>query len=257
MNSLLSFERFKIRVSGLSKSFSDPVKPKQRKLIFEDVDMEIGVGFFSALMGPSGCGKSTLLKIIAGLETADTGSVDYYLAGKWIPIIKNGQFVQSDSTASQLRCKHIGFVFQSHQLIHEFNVLENVALPLQLQEISGKEARERAAAMLDRVGLGKELAKFPETLSVGMQQRVGIARAMVHEPTLIFADEPTASLDPGMAEEVIEMMLLLQEFMETTILMITHSPQMAKPLDEIWQFVRSQGNVDEISYSLERKSSSV
>jgi len=111
--------------------------------------------------------------------------------------------------------------------------------------------------MLDRVGLGKELAKFPETLSVGMQQRVGIARAMVHEPTLIFADEPTASLDPGMAEEVIEMMLLLQEFMETTILMITHSPQMAKPLDEIWQFVRSQGNVDEISYSLERKSSSV
>jgi putative ABC transport system ATP-binding protein len=148
----------------------------------------------------------------------------------------------NDSQFSRFRREKIGFIFQSHQLIHELDVLENVMLPLQLQGWSKTQARNRAAEMLDRVNLLSEYLHYlPSQLSVGQQQRVGIARALIHRPEIIFADEPTASLDDENSEQVIQMILSLQEEYDTTVLMITHDPRDTKNLDRVIRFVESSG----------------
>ena len=145
-------------------------------------------------------------------------------------------------TRKRFRREKIGFIFQSHQLIHELDVLENVMLPLQLQGWSKTQARNRAAEMLDRVNLLSEYLHYlPNQLSVGQQQRVGIARALIHRPEIIFADEPTASLDDENSEQVMQMILGLQEEYDTTVLMITHDPRDTKNLDRVIRFVESSG----------------
>ena len=196
-------------------------------------------GAFFSLMGPSGCGKSTLLKILAGLEKPDRGKGNVKLNGQ--NIFQDGLESQNDSESAEFRRNNIGFIFQSHQLLPELNVLENVILPLQLKGKSKKSAKKRGEDMLNRVNLFKEnmdYNSFPEELSVGQQQRVGIARALIHKPSIIFADEPTASLDEKNAKEVIEMLQGLQEEYDSTILMITHSPSLVDNLDGRIEFVK-------------------
>ncbi len=223
----------KLKGENLSKSFRKK-NAEQSSLIFDGMDLSIKTGSFMGLMGPSGCGKSTLLKIMAGLETPDSGSV--FVDEK--VIFKDGKLRMSDVEFAAFRRKHFGFIFQSHQLIPELTVLENILLPLQLKGWSRKIAKIRAEEMLSYVSLLDELQdSFPQEISVGQQQRVGIARALIHQPSMIFADEPTASLDPENSEGVVELLLGLQEEYDSTILMVTHTPELVDGLDGVLKFV--------------------
>ena len=224
-----------IKLSGknLSKSFRKKNAEKS-SIIFSDIDLSIKSGTFMALMGPSGCGKSTLLKILAGLENPDSGlvKVDEKV------IFEEGKMQLSEGEFAEFRRENFGFIFQSHQLIPELTVMENVILPLQLKGMKKNKAKNRAREMLSHVNLLDKLQdSFPQEISVGQQQRVGIARALIHQPSLIFADEPTASLDPKNSEEVIEMLLGLQEEYDSTIIMVTHSPELVSGLDGIIKFI--------------------
>ena len=223
----------KLKGENLSKSFRKK-NAEQSSLIFDGMDLSIKTGSFMGLMGPSGCGKSTLLKIMAGLETPDSGSV--FVDEK--VIFKDGKLRMSDVEFAAFRRKHFGFIFQSHQLIPELTVLENIILPLQLNGESRKTAKKRAEEMLSNVNLLVKLQdSFPQEISVGQQQRVGIARALIHRPSLIFADEPTASLDPTNSVEVVNLLLGLQEEYDSTILMVTHTPELVDGLDGVLKFV--------------------
>ena len=228
----------KIKLSGknLSKSFRKK-NAKQSSLIFADVELSIKTGSFMGLMGESGCGKSTLLKIMAGLETPDSGSVKVDEE----EIFKDGKMQLNEAEFAEFRRKHFGFIFQSHQLIPELTVLENTFLPLQLNGLSRKKAKKRAEEMLSNVSLLDELQdSFPQEISVGQQQRVGIARALIHQPSLIFADEPTASLDPENSEGVVDLLLGLQEEYDSTILMVTHTPELVNGLDGVLKFEKAE-----------------
>ena len=227
-----------IKLSGknLSKSFQKK-NAKQSSIIFSGVDLSIKTGSFMGLMGESGCGKSTLLKIMAGLEKPDSGSV--FVDDQ--VIFKDGEMQFNDGEFASFRRENFGFIFQSHQLIPELTVLENVILPLQLKGFRRKKAIKRAADMLSNVSLSKELQdSYPQEISVGQQQRVGIARALIHQPSLIFADEPTASLDPKNSIEVVDLLLGLQEEYDSTILMVTHTPELVNGLDGVLKFEKTK-----------------
>jgi ABC-type lipoprotein export system ATPase subunit len=227
-----------IKLSGknLSKSFRKK-NAKQSSLIFADVDLSIKTGSFMGLMGESGCGKSTLLKIMAGLETPDSGSV---FVDEQV-IFKDGKMRLNEAKFAAFRRENFGFIFQSHQLIPELTLLENIILPLQLKGWSRKKAKKRAEEMLSHVSLLNELQdSFPQEISVGQQQRVGIARALIHKPSLIFADEPTASLDPENSEGVVDLLLGLQEEYDSTILMVTHTPELVSGLDGVLKFEKAE-----------------
>ena len=227
-----------IKLSGknLSKSFRKK-NAEQSSLIFTDVDLSIKTGSFMVLMGESGCGKSTLLKIMAGLETPDSGSVKVDEQ----EIFKDGKMRMNEAKFARFRREHFGFIFQSHQLIPELTVLENTFLPLQLNGLSRKKAKKRAEEMLSNVSLLDDLQdSFPQEISVGQQQRVGIARALIHQPSMIFADEPTASLDPENSEGVVELLLGLQEEYDSTILMVTHTPELVNGLDGVLKFEKAE-----------------
>ena len=223
----------KLKGENLRKSFRKKNAEKPI-IVFTELNVTIKTGSFMGLMGPSGCGKSTLLKIMAGLETPDSGSV--FVDEK--VIFKDGKLRMSDVEFAAFRRKHFGFIFQSHQLIPELTVLENIILPLQLNGESRKTAKKRAEEMLSNVNLLDKLQdSFPQEISVGQQQRVGIARALIHKPSLIFADEPTASLDPTNSVEVVNLLLRLQEEYDSTILMVTHTPELVDGLDGVLKFV--------------------
>ncbi len=226
-----------IKLSGknLSKSFQKK-NAKQSSIIFSGVDLSIKTGSFMGLMGESGCGKSTLLKIMAGLEKPDNGSV--FVDDQ--VIFEDGEMQLNDGEFAEFRRENFGFIFQSHQLIPELTVLENVILPLQLKGLRRKNAIKRAEDMLSHVSLSKELQdSYPQEISVGQQQRVGIARALIHKPSLIFADEPTASLDPENSIEVVDLLLGLQEEYDSTILMVTHTPKLVDGLDGVLKFEKT------------------
>ena len=226
-----------IKLSGknLSKSFRKK-NAKQSSLIFADVELSIKTGSFMGLMGESGCGKSTLLKIMAGLETPDSGLVKVDEE----KIFKDGKMQLTEAEFAEFRRENFGFIFQSHQLIPELTVLENVMLPLQLNRKSRKIAKKRAEELLSHVSLSKELQdSYPQEISVGQQQRVGIARALIHKPSLIFADEPTASLDPNNSIEIVDLLLGLQEEYDSTILMVTHTPKLVDGLDGVLKFEKT------------------
>ena len=221
---------------NLSKSFQKK-NAKQSSIIFSGVDLSIKTGSFMGLMGESGCGKSTLLKIMAGLEKPDSGSV--FVDDQ--VIFKDGEMQFNDGEFASFRRENFGFIFQSHQLIPELTVLENVILPLQLKGWMRKKAKIRAEDMLSHVSLSKELQdSYPQEISVGQQQRVGIARALIHKPSLIFADEPTASLDPNNSIEVVDLLLGLQEEYDSTILMVTHTPELVDGLDGVLKFEKAE-----------------
>ncbi|MFC2138290.1 ABC transporter ATP-binding protein [Bacteroidota bacterium] len=189
------------------------------------VNMTIEEGEFVAVMGPSGCGKSTLLNILGLLDNPSDGEL--YFMNKEVSKFKERQ-------RTGLRKSNIGFVFQSFNLIDELNVYENVELPLLYLNMSARERKEKVNAVLDRMKILHRKKHFPQQLSGGQQQRVAISRAVVANPKLILADEPTGNLDSANGEEVMNLLSQLNEE-GTTIVMVTHSPSHAEKAHRIIQ----------------------
>ena len=179
--------------------------------ILDQVGLSVMAGETVAIVGASGSGKSTLLGILAGLDTPSSGTV---------ALNQVDLFALDEDGRAQFRQQHVGFVFQSFQLLAHLTALENVMLPLELR--GEKRARERAAAMLERVGLSSRLGHYPKFLSGGEQQRVALARAFVCEPPLLLADEPTGSLDSATGEAVMELMFTLNRERGSTLVLVTH-----------------------------------
>ena len=202
-----------IEVIDLSKRVADA---SGELTILHSVDFTVQPAETLAIVGASGSGKSTLLGLLAGLDTPSSGKV--LLGGQDI-------FALDEDGRASLRKARLGFVFQSFQLLSHLNALENVMLPLELRGDDG--VKDKAAAMLDRVGLSSRLKHYPKYLSGGEQQRVALARAFVTEPPLLFADEPTGSLDAATGEAVIQLMFELNRERGSTLVLVTHDPSIA------------------------------
>lgn len=187
-------------------------------LAVNHVDLTVNKGDFISIVGPSGSGKSTLMNIIGLLDKADGG--EYLFDGTDVTDI-------SDDMQAEIRNQKIGFVFQSFFLLSKMNAVENVMVPLLYRGVSEKEARERAKAMLEKMGLKDRMNHLPSELSGGQQQRVAIARALVGEPELILADEPTGALDSKSGKDIVELLKELNDGGQTIIL-ITHDEKIAK-----------------------------
>ena len=187
--------------------------------ILQDIHFVIQAGESVAIVGASGSGKSTLLGLMAGLDQATSGSIDL-MAQDLGRLDEDGR--------AKLRGQFVGFVFQSFQLVPHLNALENVMLPLEIRGTPLTEARELAADCLARVGLSQRLMHYPKTLSGGEQQRVALARAFVSKPAILFADEPTGSLDEASGSKVIELLFELNRENGSTLILVTHDPQLAQ-----------------------------
>lgn len=199
-----------------------------------DINLTVEQGEFVAIMGPSGCGKSTLLSILGMLDSPSSGSFDFDgtdIAG------------YSEKQLSQLRKASIGFVFQSFNLIDELTVFENVELPLQYQNISKSERKQRVEAILKRVAIDHRADHLPQQLSGGQQQRVAVARALVINPKLVLADEPTGNLDSKNGEEVMAMLRELNRE-GTTVIMVTHSEKEGAYADRLVRLLDGQIMLD-------------
>ena len=210
-----------VKVDGLTKCFT---RGSEKIEVLDNLSLNVGVGEFLALMGPSGSGKTTLLNIIAGLDTPSSG------------LVKVGENIISSMSESQLaawRTRHVGFVFQFYHLLPVLTAYENVELPLLLLPISAAERKKQVMTALDLVGLTSRNSHRPGQLSGGQQQRVGIARAIVTDPDLIVADEPTGDLDSKSAEEILDLMTLLKNSLRKTIIMVTHDPKAASRAERI------------------------
>lgn len=184
--------------------------------ILDDLSLQLGRGDSLAIVGRSGSGKSTLLGLLAGLDRPSSG--DVLLAGHVLSHLDEDQ-------RARVRAEHVGFVFQSFQLLDSLTALENVMLPLELAGCG--EARGRARNLLERVGLGQRLGHYPRQLSGGEQQRVAIARAFVGEPDILFADEPTGNLDSLTGERITELLFELNRERGTTLVLVTHDARLA------------------------------
>jgi putative ABC transport system ATP-binding protein len=203
-----------LAVCGLYKEVQDA---SGKLAILRDISFELGAGQTAAIVGASGSGKSTLLGILAGLDTPTAGSV--HLAGQDL-------FALDEDQRAAVRARHVGFVFQSFQLMPNLSALENVMLPLELAGVP--DARAQAKAMLQRVGLGERLQHRPKVLSGGEQQRVALARAFVVKPDLLLADEPTGSLDHATGAAIMDLMFALNREQGTTLVLVTHDRQLAE-----------------------------
>ncbi|AQZ95412.1 ABC transporter ATP-binding protein [Halopseudomonas phragmitis] len=202
----------------VASHLSKVVRTSEAELtILDDVSLHIARGASVAIVGASGSGKSTLLSLLAGLDLPSNGEVE--LAGKPLSQLDEDQ-------RAALRAEHVGFVFQSFQLLASLTALENVMLPLELHGRS--DARERAAQLLERVGLGQRLSHYPRQLSGGEQQRVAIARAFASEPDILFADEPTGNLDAKTGQRITDLLFELNREQGTTLIMVTHDARLAE-----------------------------
>jgi len=200
--------------------------PDGQLTILHEVTLNVAHGEILGIIGPSGAGKSTLLALLAGLDKPSSGQIR--LLGERIDHL-------DEDARAKLRAGKVGFVFQSFQLIEGLNALENVALPLELT--GRRDARDLARAALEEVGLAERIRHYPRQLSGGEQQRVALARAFAFKPTILFADEPTGSLDTRTGEKIIELMFRLREVHETTLVLVTHDPALAKRCDRRVQII--------------------
>jgi putative ABC transport system ATP-binding protein len=194
-------------------------KGETEVLALDGLNLEVTAGEFLAVMGPSGSGKSTLLNLLAGLDSPTEGSV---------VIAETEVSTLSQAERTRWRAKTIGFVFQTFNLIPVLTAAENVDLPLALKRLGRGERRERVATALELVGLADRADHYPHQLSQGQEQRVGIARAIVTDPPIILADEPTGNLDAAAAAEVVELFKVLAERFGKTVIMVTHDSRMAR-----------------------------
>ena len=204
-----------IEASNIHKSFGTLE-------VLKGVDFSVDKGEVVAVVGASGAGKSTLLQILGTLSTPDSGS-----------LLVDGTDVLrlSGKALSAFRNRRIGFVFQAHHLLPEFNALENVMIPALIGGVSSKEARSKALPLLDAVGLSGRLEHKPSELSGGEQQRVAIARALVNSPAILFADEPTGNLDSRTKEDIHRLLFSLRESLGQTFVIVTHDPALASLCD--------------------------
>jgi putative ABC transport system ATP-binding protein len=186
--------------------------------VLQGVNLDIEQGDFLALMGPSGSGKTTLLNLLGGLDTPSQGSID--VAGDRIDHMSGGRL-------SAWRARHVGFVFQLYNLLPVLTAARNVELPLLLTKLSKAERRKRVEVALTVVGLRERMNHYPRQLSGGQEQRVGIARAIVTDPTLLLCDEPTGDLDRKSGDEVLDLLQALNQQHGKTIVMVTHDPHAA------------------------------
>ncbi len=186
--------------------------------VLQGVTLDIPSGDFLALMGPSGSGKTTLLNLIGGLDTPTKGSIE--VAGDRIDTLSGG-------TLSSWRARHIGFVFQMYNLLPVLTAARNVELPLLLTKLSAADRKKRVQTALSVVGLGDRANHYPRQLSGGQEQRVGIARAIVTDPTLLLCDEPTGDLDRKSGDEILNLLQTLNRDHNKTIVMVTHDPHAA------------------------------
>ena len=193
--------------------------------VLEDVNFAIGERSRIAIMGASGSGKSTLLHLLGGLDSPTSGSVE--LAGQRLSEL-------SESALSSLRNRVLGFIYQFHHLLGEFTLLENVAMPLLIGNVSSGEAEQRSLEILKQVGLANRVRHKPGELSGGERQRAAIARALVTHPRCVLADEPTGNLDRKTAEAVYELMLDLNQSLGVSFLIVTHDPALAGRLDHCY-----------------------
>ena len=205
-----------IQTRDLTKEF---IRDEFHVVALKDANIEINKGDFVALMGPSGSGKSTLLHLIAAMDRPTDGE---------ILVLGENLRALSDREIAHWRNVHIGFVFQSFNLIPVLTAIENVELPLKLTSLKKKERMEHAATALKLVGLGDRMTHLPRQLSGGQEQRVAIARAIVTDPDLILADEPTGNLDATSASEVLTLLSRLNKEFGKTIVMVTHDPHAAR-----------------------------
>lgn len=205
-------EGYSIKVENITQRVRDSAG---ELTILNDISLKVKPGEKLAITGSSGSGKSTLLGLMAGLDVPTSGRIS---------LLGHDLFKLDEEQRAALRAAHVGFVFQSFQLLPNLTALENVMLPLELAHLP---AREPALAMLERVGLSERLNHYPRTLSGGEQQRVSLARAFVVEPDILFADEPTGSLDSVNGEKIIELMFQLHREHQTTLVLVTHDTQLA------------------------------
>jgi putative ABC transport system ATP-binding protein len=205
-----------VETNQLSKEY---VRDEFRVMALDSANIEINEGDFVALMGPSGSGKSTLLHLIAAMDKPTDGQIQ---------VLGANLRSMNDKEIAHWRNEHIGFIFQSFNLIPVLTALENVELPLKLTKLTKRERFEHAETALKLVGLGDRMGHMPKQLSGGQEQRVAIARAIVTDPNLILADEPTGNLDAAAAEDVLTMLTRLNREYGKTIVMVTHDPHAAR-----------------------------
>ena len=217
-------DKYIIQIKNLTKIFGDGVEIKA----LDGVDLDIERGEFLAIIGPSGSGKSTLLNQIGILDTPTSGT-----------ILLNGVDVteMSDKQRSRTRNKELGFIFQYHHLLPDFNALENVMMPLLISGIKSSQAREVARKVLDEVGLGDRIKHRPNQLSGGQNQRVAIARALANKPSIVIGDEPTGNLDSKASENIYELLRQLNREHNQTFILVTHDERMAAKTDRIIRLV--------------------
>ncbi len=204
-----------VQVRNVSKVFK---REEFEVKALDDVSIEIGGGEFLALMGPSGSGKTTLLNMIAAIDRPTSGE---------LLVLGENVFRLSDSQSAHWRNVHIGYVFQTFNLIPVLTAFENVELPLLLTKLNTQQRRDHVMTALKLVGLEDRVNHLPKQLSGGQEQRVAIARAIVSDPTLLLADEPTGDLDSHSATEVLEILKRLNEDFHKTVVMVTHDPHAA------------------------------
>lgn len=217
-----------IETNKLVKEF---IRDEFHVIALKDVDIQIRKGEFAALMGPSGSGKSTLLHLIAAMDKPSDGEIT--VLGKNLRAL-------SDNAIAHWRNEHVGFIFQSFNLIPVLTALENVELPLKLTNLTKKERLEHATTALNLVGLGDRLSHYPRQLSGGQEQRVAIARAIVTDPALILADEPTGNLDAASADEVLTLLSRLNKEFGKTIVMVTHDPHAARFASHVYHLEKGE-----------------
>ncbi|MEG3618070.1 ABC transporter ATP-binding protein [Magnetovibrio sp. PR-2] len=210
-----------LELKGIERHFGTG---ETRLSVLKGADLSIKAGEIVALVGPSGAGKSTLLHIAGLLEKPDDGEI--VICGEACSKL-------GDDRRTQIRRKHLGFVYQYHHLLPEFSAHENIAIPQIIAGLGKTVAGERAAQLLDMLGLKDRATHRPAKLSGGEQQRVAIGRALANAPDLLLADEPTGNLDPETAEDVFNMLLSLTRKAGLTALIATHNPELAKRMDRI------------------------